>query len=67
MCLLSPIFLVLCLLVVKSIFVIFFFSCIMHVVPMKEVQLIVTMDDLDFGIRDITFQAKVFNTYGTFG
>jgi hypothetical protein len=39
----------------------------MHVVPMKEVQLIVTMDDLDFGIRDITFQAKVFNTYGTFG
>jgi hypothetical protein len=37
------------------------------IVPMKEVQLIVTMDYLDFGIRDITFQAKVFNRYGTFG
>jgi hypothetical protein len=38
----------------------------MAVVPMKESRLIVTMDDLDFGIRDVAFEAKVFNRYGTF-
>ncbi len=24
------------------------------------------MDDLDFGIRDVTFEANMFNRYGTF-
>ncbi len=24
------------------------------------------MDDLDFGVRNVTFEAKVFNRYGTF-
>jgi hypothetical protein len=38
----------------------------MVVVLMKEVKLIITMDDLDFRIKNITFQAKVFNRYGTF-
>jgi hypothetical protein len=37
----------------------------MAVVPMKETQLVVAMDDLDFGIRDV-FEAKVFDRYGTF-
>ncbi len=38
----------------------------MVVVLMKEVRLIVAMDDLDFKIKDVTFEAKVFNMYGTF-
>jgi hypothetical protein len=38
----------------------------MHVVPMKEARLIVVVDDLDFGFRNVTFEAKVFNRYGTF-
>jgi hypothetical protein len=38
----------------------------MVVVPMKEVILIIVVDDLDFGIRDIAFKANVFNRYGTF-
>jgi hypothetical protein len=37
----------------------------MVVVPMKETQLVVAMDDLDFGIRDVS-KAKVFDRYGTF-
>jgi hypothetical protein len=36
------------------------------VVPMKEVKLVVTMDNLDFRIRDVAFEAKVLNKYGTF-
>jgi hypothetical protein len=39
----------------------------MVVVPMKKVQLIVAMDDLDFGVRnEVVFEVKVFNRYGTF-
>jgi hypothetical protein len=38
----------------------------MVVVPMKETKLIVVVDDLDFRIRDVTFEAKVLNRYGTF-
>jgi len=38
----------------------------MIVIPMKEAKLIVVMDDLDFGIRNVTFETKVFNRYGTF-
>jgi hypothetical protein len=32
----------------------------------KEARLVITLDDLDFGIKDFTFEAKVFNRYGTF-
>jgi hypothetical protein len=38
----------------------------MVVIPMKEVKLVVAVDDLDFGIRDVAFEANVFNRYGTF-
>jgi len=38
----------------------------MVVVLVKEAKLIVTMNDLDFGIRDVAFEVKVFNRYGTF-
>jgi len=37
----------------------------MAVVSMKETQLVVAMDDLDFGIKDV-FEANVFDRYGTF-
>jgi hypothetical protein len=33
---------------------------------MKEARLVVEVDDLDFKIRDVTFEAKVFNRYGIF-
>ncbi len=32
---------------------------------MKEAKLVIMVDDLDFGIRDVVFEAKVFNRYGT--
>ncbi len=35
-------------------------------VTMKEARLVVTVDDLDFKIRDVAFEAKVLNRYGTF-
>jgi hypothetical protein len=38
----------------------------MVVVLVKEAKLIVAMNDLDFGIRDVAFEVKVFNRYGTF-
>jgi hypothetical protein len=38
----------------------------MIVVLVKEVWLIVAMDNLDFGIINVAFEAKVFNRYGTF-
>ncbi len=38
----------------------------MAIVPMKEGRLIVAMDELDFGIRIVAFETKVFNKYGTF-
>jgi hypothetical protein len=38
----------------------------MVIFPVKEGRLVVVMDELDFGIRDIAFEAKVFNKYGTF-
>jgi hypothetical protein len=37
----------------------------MVVIPMKEGRLVVAMDDLDFKIKDVAFEAKVFNKYGT--
>jgi hypothetical protein len=33
----------------------------MAVVLVKEATLVVTMDDLDFGIKDVTYEAKVLN------
>jgi hypothetical protein len=33
---------------------------------MKEDILVVVVDDLDFGIVDVVFEAKVLNKYGTF-
>jgi hypothetical protein len=38
----------------------------MIVVIMKEVGLVVVMDDLDFGVRTIAFEAKMFNRYDIF-
>jgi hypothetical protein len=38
----------------------------MVVVLMKEAILVVVVNDLDFEIRDVAFEAKVFNKYGTF-
>jgi len=53
--------------VVKFILVIFFsFFYTMVVIPMKEVRLVVVVYDLEFRIRDVAFEAKVFNRFGTF-
>jgi hypothetical protein len=38
----------------------------MDIVLMAKARLVIAMDDLDFGIKDVTFEAKVFNRYGTF-
>jgi len=38
----------------------------MVIVPMKEVRLVIVVDDLDFRIRNVAFEAKVLNWYGTF-
>jgi len=35
-------------------------------VLVKEGRLIVVVDDLDFGIRDVAFEVKMFNRFGTF-
>jgi hypothetical protein len=38
----------------------------MAIVLVKEAWLVVMMNDLDFGVRNVVFQAKVLNRYGTF-
>jgi hypothetical protein len=38
----------------------------MAIILVKETKLVVNVDELDFEIRDVTFEAKVFNKYGTF-
>jgi hypothetical protein len=38
----------------------------MVVVLVKEARLVVVVDDLDFRIQDVAFEANVFNRYGTF-
>jgi hypothetical protein len=38
----------------------------MVVVLVKEVRLVVAVDDLYFGVRNVVFKAKVFNRHGTF-
>ncbi len=45
---------------------IFSFFYTMVVILLKEIILIVELDNLDFGIRDVGYEAKVFNRYGTF-
>jgi hypothetical protein len=34
----------------------------MVVVPMKELRLVVVMEELDFKIKDVAFEAKVFDS-----
>ncbi len=50
---------------VKFILVIIIFGT-MAIVLMKEGRLVVAMDDLDFKIKDVAFETKMFNRYGTF-
>jgi hypothetical protein len=38
----------------------------MVVVPMNKANLVIAVDDLNFRIKDVAFEAKVFNRYGTF-
>jgi len=38
----------------------------MSTIVVKETKLFFAMDDLDFGIKDVAFDVKVFNTYGNF-
>jgi hypothetical protein len=38
----------------------------MVVILVKEVRLVVAIDDLDFGIRDAAFEVKLFMKYSTF-
>ncbi len=44
----------------------YFPFCTMLVVLVKEVRLVVVIDDLDFGIKDVVFEAKVLNRHDTF-
>ncbi len=44
----------------------FFFFCTMVVVTIKEAQLVFVMDNLNFRIRNVAFEANVFDRYGTF-
>ncbi len=52
--------------VVKFILIGFLFFGTMVVILMKKTKLIIVVDDLDFGIKGVTFETKVFNRYGTF-
>jgi uncharacterized protein YfkK (UPF0435 family) len=38
----------------------------MVIILVKESELVVAMDDLDFKIRDVAFKVNVLNMYGTF-
>jgi hypothetical protein len=38
----------------------------MVVVTIKEAQLVFVMDNLNFRIRNVAFEANVFDRYGTF-
>jgi len=38
----------------------------MSIITIKEGRLVVVVNDLDFEIKDVTFEAKVFNKYNTF-
>jgi hypothetical protein len=45
---------------------IFFLAQLMAIVLMKEAQLVVVVNDLDFGVKDFAFEIKVLNRFGTF-
>jgi hypothetical protein len=36
------------------------------IIIVQEARLVVVVNDLDFGIKDLAFQAKVFSMYGIF-
>ncbi len=38
----------------------------MVTILVKEVKIVVVVDDLDFGIKDVAFEAKVFNRFDNF-
>jgi hypothetical protein len=38
----------------------------MAIILVKETRLIIAVDDLDFKIKDVVFEAKVFNKYDIF-
>jgi hypothetical protein len=38
----------------------------MVIVPIKETRIIIPVDDLDFRIKDVAFDVKALNRYGTF-
>jgi hypothetical protein len=44
----------------------FFYILKKAIIQVKEARLVIVVDDLNFRIRDVTFEAKVFNRYGTF-
>ncbi len=44
----------------------YFFFCTMVIILVKEVKIVVVVDDLDFGIKDVALEAKVFNRFDTF-
>jgi len=37
----------------------------MAIVLMKEAQLVVVVNDLDFGVKDVAFEINVLNRFGT--
>jgi len=51
--------------IVKLILVIFT-SVVLRNVYFCNEDILVVVDDLDFGIRDVAFEAKVLNEFGTF-
>jgi hypothetical protein len=38
----------------------------MVTILVKEIKIVVAVDDFDFGIKYVAFEAKVFNRYDTF-
>ncbi len=38
----------------------------MSTIIMKESKILVFANDLEFGIKDVAFEVKIFNKYGTF-
>jgi len=44
----------------------FFFFLHNGFIIVKEVKLVVAVNDLNFRIKDVAFEAKVLNRYGTF-
>ncbi len=68
MCFAKWIVVLLHLFVVKSISLSFTFFVLHNelIIAMIEVRLVLVVNDLDFGIKNVAFQAKVFKKYGIF-